>query len=95
MGDGGYGGVFVGCALLEASRDDGVQTAEDGLGTEGGGRMTAGRFQRTATRLIEKLPAELVLISAQTLGELFRVLTGEATVVNPYPFQSKAVLGNS
>jgi len=31
-----------------------------------------------AIRLIEKLPAELVLIPAQTLGELFRVLTGKA-----------------
>jgi len=31
-----------------------------------------------AIRLIEQLPAELVLIPAQTLGELFRVLTGKA-----------------
>jgi predicted nucleic acid-binding protein len=31
-----------------------------------------------AIRLIEQLPAELVLVPAQTLGELFRVLTGKA-----------------
>jgi len=31
-----------------------------------------------AIRLIEQLPTELVLIPAQTLGELFRVLTGKA-----------------
>ena len=31
-----------------------------------------------AIRLIEKLPSELVLIPVQTLGELFRVLTGKA-----------------
>ncbi|RJP84227.1 MAG: PIN domain-containing protein [Desulfobacteraceae bacterium] len=31
-----------------------------------------------AIKLIEKLPAELVLLPAQTLGELFRVLTGKA-----------------
>lgn len=31
-----------------------------------------------AIRLIEQLPAALVLIPAQTLGELFRVLTGKA-----------------
>lgn len=31
-----------------------------------------------AIRLIEQLPAELVLLPAQTLGELFRVLTGKA-----------------
>lgn len=31
-----------------------------------------------AIRLIEQLPAELVLIPAQTLGELFRVLVGKA-----------------
>ncbi len=31
-----------------------------------------------AIRLIERLPAEMVLIPAQTLGELFRVLTGKA-----------------
>jgi len=29
-------------------------------------------------RLIEKLPVHLVLLPAQTLGELFRVLTGKA-----------------
>jgi predicted nucleic acid-binding protein len=31
-----------------------------------------------AIRLIEQLPVELVLLPAQTLGELFRVLTGKA-----------------
>lgn len=31
-----------------------------------------------AIRLIDQLPAELVLLPAQTLGELFRVLTGKA-----------------
>ncbi|PIP05963.1 MAG: VapC toxin family PIN domain ribonuclease [Syntrophobacterales bacterium CG_4_8_14_3_um_filter_49_14] len=31
-----------------------------------------------AIRLIERLPAELVLLPAQSLGELFRVLTGKA-----------------
>jgi len=31
-----------------------------------------------AVRLIEQLPAEFVLLPAQTLGELFRVLTGKA-----------------
>jgi predicted nucleic acid-binding protein len=31
-----------------------------------------------AIRLIEQLPAELVLLPAQTFGELFRVLTGKA-----------------
>lgn len=31
-----------------------------------------------AIRLIEHLPVELVLVPAQTLGELFRVLTGKA-----------------
>lgn len=31
-----------------------------------------------AIRLIEQLPAEIVLLPAQTLGELFRVLTGKA-----------------
>lgn len=31
-----------------------------------------------AIKLIEELPAELVLLPAQTLGELFRVLTGKA-----------------
>lgn len=31
-----------------------------------------------AIRLIEQLPAELVLLPAQALGELFRVLTGKA-----------------
>jgi predicted nucleic acid-binding protein len=31
-----------------------------------------------AIRLIEQLPAELVLLPAQTLGELFRVLVGKA-----------------
>lgn len=30
-----------------------------------------------AIRLIEQLPAELVLLPAQTLGELFRILTGK------------------
>ena len=32
----------------------------------------------SAVRLIEQLPSELVLLPAQTLGELFRVLTGKA-----------------
>ena len=32
----------------------------------------------TAIQLIEQLPAELVVLPAQTLGELFRVLTGKA-----------------
>lgn len=32
-----------------------------------------------AIRLIEQLPAEIVLLPAQCLGELFRVLTGKAT----------------
>ena len=32
----------------------------------------------TAVTLIEQLPAELVLLPAQTLGELHRVLTGKA-----------------
>ena len=31
-----------------------------------------------AVRLIEQLPAEFVLLPAQSLGELFRVLTGKA-----------------
>ncbi len=31
-----------------------------------------------AIRLIEQLPAEIILLPAQTLGELFRVLTGKA-----------------
>ena len=31
-----------------------------------------------AIRLIERLPVELVLLPAQTLGELFRVLVGKA-----------------
>jgi predicted nucleic acid-binding protein len=31
-----------------------------------------------AIRLIEQLPVELVLLPAQSLGELFRVLTGKA-----------------
>ena len=31
-----------------------------------------------AIQLIEQLPAELVVLPAQTLGELFRVLTGKA-----------------
>lgn len=31
-----------------------------------------------AIRLIEQLPTELILLPAQTLGELFRVLTGKA-----------------
>ena len=31
-----------------------------------------------AIRLIERLPVELVLVLAQALGELFRVLTGKA-----------------
>ena len=31
-----------------------------------------------AIQLIEQLPAELILLPAQTLGELFRVLTGKA-----------------
>lgn len=31
-----------------------------------------------AIRLIERLPAELVLLPAQTLGELFRILVGKA-----------------
>lgn len=31
-----------------------------------------------AIRLIEQLPAETVLLPAQTLGELFRVLNGKA-----------------
>lgn len=31
-----------------------------------------------AIRLIEQLPAELVLLPAQTLGELFRILIGKA-----------------
>jgi len=31
-----------------------------------------------AIRLIEQLPPELVLLPAQTLGEIFRVLTGKA-----------------
>ena len=31
-----------------------------------------------AIRLIEQLPADLVLLPAQTLGELFRVLAGKA-----------------
>jgi predicted nucleic acid-binding protein len=31
-----------------------------------------------AVRLIEKLPPEIVVLPAQTLGELFRVLTGKA-----------------
>ena len=31
-----------------------------------------------AIQLIERLPAELVLLPAQSLGELFRVLTGKA-----------------
>jgi predicted nucleic acid-binding protein len=32
----------------------------------------------TAITLIEQLPVELVLLPAQTLGELYRVLTGKA-----------------
>lgn len=41
-----------------------------------------------AVRLIEQLPAEFVLLPAQTLGELFRVLTGKAKrSAEPPPYQ--------
>lgn len=33
---------------------------------------------RTAMRLVERLPGEAVILPAQTLGELFRVLSGKA-----------------
>lgn len=55
---------------MRVALDTNVMAYAEGLGDET--RCTA------AITLIEQLPAELVLLPAQTLGELYRVLTGKA-----------------
>ena len=55
---------------MRIALDTNILAYAEGVGDET--RCTA------AIRLIEQLPAELVLLPAQTLGELFRVLTGKA-----------------
>ncbi|OYY95088.1 MAG: VapC toxin family PIN domain ribonuclease [Hydrogenophilales bacterium 28-61-23] len=55
---------------MRVALDTNVMAYAEGLGDET--RCTA------AITLIEQLPAELVLLPAQTLGELYRVLTGTA-----------------
>jgi predicted nucleic acid-binding protein len=54
---------------MRVALDTNVMAYAEGLGDET--RCTA------AITLIEQLPAELVLLPAQTLGELYRVLTGK------------------
>ena len=53
---------------MRIALDTNVLVYAEGVGDEA--RCTA------AITLIEQLPAELVLLPAQTLGELYRVLTG-------------------
>jgi predicted nucleic acid-binding protein len=55
---------------MRVALDTNVLAYAEGVGDEI--RCTA------AVTLIEQLPAELVLLPAQTLGELYRVLTGKA-----------------
>jgi len=55
---------------MRVALDTNVLVYAEGVGDEA--RCTA------AITLIEQLPAELVLLPAQTLGELYRVLTGKA-----------------
>jgi len=55
---------------MRAALDTNILAYAEGLGDE----LRCG----TAVRLIEQLPANRVLLPAQTLGELFRVLTGKA-----------------
>lgn len=55
---------------MRIALDTNILAYAEGVGDD---RRCAG-----AIRLIEQLPAEIVLLSAQTLGELFRVLTGKA-----------------
>jgi predicted nucleic acid-binding protein len=55
---------------MRIALDTNVMAYAEGLGDET--RCAA------AITLIEQLPADLVLLPAQTLGELYRVLTGKA-----------------
>lgn len=55
---------------MRVALDTNVLTYAEGVGDEI--RCTA------AITLIEQLPAELILLPAQTMGELYRVLTGKA-----------------
>ncbi len=55
---------------MRAALDTNILAYAEGVGDEI--RCTA------AIKLIEQLPAEAVLLPAQTLGELYRVLTGKA-----------------
>lgn len=55
---------------MRVALDTNVLVYAEGVGDEA--RCTA------AITLIEQLPTELVLLPAQTLGELYRVLTGKA-----------------
>ncbi len=55
---------------MRVALDTNVLVYAEGVGDEA--RCTA------AITLIEQLPAELVLLPAQSLGELYRVLTGKA-----------------
>ncbi|MFZ2632312.1 MAG: PIN domain-containing protein [Desulfosalsimonadaceae bacterium] len=56
--------------MMRVALDTNILAYAEGVGD-------ASRCAR-AIKLIEELPAELVLLPAQTLGELFRVLTGKA-----------------
>jgi predicted nucleic acid-binding protein len=55
---------------MRVALDTNVMSYAEGIGDET--RCTA------AITLIEQLPVELVVLPAQTLGELYRVLTGKA-----------------
>ena len=55
---------------MRVALDTNVLAYAEGVGDEV--RCTA------AIKLIEQLPAELILLPAQTMGELYRVLTGKA-----------------
>lgn len=55
---------------MRVALDTNVLAYAEGVGDE---------IRRTAAiTLIEQLPAELILLPAQTMGELYRVLTGKA-----------------
>jgi predicted nucleic acid-binding protein len=55
---------------MRAALDTNILAYAEGVGDDG--RCAS------AIKLIEQLPAEFVLLPAQTLGELYRVLTGKA-----------------
>lgn len=68
---------------MRVALDTNVMAYAEGIGDET--RCTA------AITLIEQLPVELVVLPAQTLGELYRVLTGKAK--REAPEVREAILG--